>query len=106
MGPHLQIRMLYRENDMLRVQVERMRTQSLNAVRRAVRQQGWFRVARNAENNNLGGNVRSSKRDLEHLRNRCGSYLRQTEFGPTTSRGQHAASRCIQNQKDLFNQEG
>ena len=98
---------LRRENNLLRVQVERMRAQSFNAVRGGKRfvSGGGFRAARNTGNTDLGGNVRSSKRGLEHLRNQ----VRQL-----TSDKQHLAqqladanmrlNRCIQNQKALFNQ--
>ena len=97
---------LRRENNLLRVQVERMRAQSFNAVRGGKRfvSGGGFRAARNTDNN-LGGNVRSSKRGLEHLRNQVRQLTSDKQhLSQQLADANMRLNRCIQNQKALFNQ--
>ena len=98
---------LRRDNQILRAQVERMRSQSLNAVRGGKRfvSGGGFRASRNTDQNNLGGNVRSSKRGLEHLRNQVRQLTSEKQdLAQKLADTNMRLNRCIQNQKALYNQ--
>ena len=100
---------MVRENSALRQQLERMRLESFNKIRGGKRfvSGGGFRASRNSEepSSSVGRNQKNNSSEIQHLKN----TIRQLQADKQNAVSELSdanirLNRCIQNQKQLFQQ--
>jgi hypothetical protein len=98
---------MVRENSALRQQLERMRLESFNKIRGGKRfvSGGGFRASRNIEDPSVGRNQKNNSGEIQHLKNTIRQLQAEKQnLVSELSDANMRLNRCIQNQKQLFQQ--